>query len=424
MRDTSGQDRPIPAIYSKNRLRRRLAILAGAGLALVVMAAGVYAVQRMEPGRSVSESRLGIATVELGPFVKDVSAEGKVVAAISPTVYAPHAGNLSLRAKAGDAVTKGQVLGDIESPDLRARLVQEEGAADALRTELKRAEVEGRQQRAALKSECESAGVDLQTAQNDLARQTKAFEAGAVAGMQVDRARDALEKARISLAHAESAMALKEDSLKFELQSKQQALQRQLMVVQDLRRQVRELALVSPVDGQIGQVLSAARATVSAGTGLLTVVDLTALEVQIQVAESFARDLAIGMSAVVQGNGQTWPGRVSGISPEVVNGEVAARVRFEGAPPVQLRQNQRLAVRVVLDQRDRVLAVSRGSFVEEGGGRFAYVLVDGQALKRPIRLGMQSLSKVEVLDGLRAGDRVVVTGADAFAGAERVTLSR
>jgi HlyD family secretion protein len=81
-------------------------------------------------------------------------------------------------------------------------------------------------------------------------------------------------------------------------------------------------------------------------------------------------------------------------------------------------------VRVLLDKRDRVLTVARGSFVEEGGGRFAYVVEDSQAVKRPIRLGAQSLSKVEVLEGLKPGDKVVISGAQAFDAAERVTLSQ
>ncbi|WP_343628189.1 efflux RND transporter periplasmic adaptor subunit [Roseateles sp.] len=421
IRDTSGQDRPL--VRPQGRRRLWLA-LAGAGLLVAAFAAAPAVQRMMGSGNSVSLARLGIAAVEIGPLVRDVAGEGKVVAAMSPTVYALHGGNLVLRVKAGDKVAKNQLLGEIDSPDLRAKLAQERSNADALRTEALRAEVDGREQRAALRSSYENASIDLQTARNDLARQTKAFEAGAVAGMQVEKARDALEKARITAAHAEAGLGLKDDSLKFELQAKQQALQRQLLLVQDLERQVAELELRSPVDGQVGQLLVAERANVAAGAGLLTVVDLTALEVQMQVPESFARDLAIGMPGEISGNGRQWRGLVSTVSPEVVNNEVAARIRFDGATPDQLRQNQRLSVRVLLDKRDKVLTVARGSFVEEGGGRFAYVVEDGQAVKRAIRLGAQSLSKVEVLEGLKPGDKVVISGAQAFDAAERVTLSQ
>ncbi len=315
-----------------------------------------------------------------------------------------------LKVKAGDKVAKDQLLGVIDSPDLRAKLAQEQSNADALRTEALRAEVDGREQRAALRSTYENAAIDLQTARNDLDRQTKAYEAGAVAGMQVEKARDAMEKARITAAHAQAGLGLKDHSLKFELCSPSS---RRCSVSNCWSRtwnaRSRSSSLHSPVDGQVGQLLVAERANVAAGTGLLSVVDLSALEVQMQVPESFARDLAIGMPGEISGNGRQWKGLVSTVSPEVVNNEVAARLRFDGATPDQLRQNQRLSVRVLLDRRDKVLTVARGSFVEDGGGRFVYVVQDGQAVKRPIRLGAQSLSKVEILEGLkprRAGHRL------------------
>jgi HlyD family secretion protein len=156
---------------------------------------------------------------------------------------------------------------------------------------------------------------------------------------------------------------------------------------------------------------------------LLTVVDLRALEVQMQVPESFARDLAIGMPGEGSGNGTTWKAKVSRVSPEVVDGQVAARLGFDGAAP-PLRQNQRLSVRVLIDRRDHVLTVRRGSFVDESGGAWAYRVRDDVAEKTPIRLGAMSAAKVEVLDGLQEGDRIVIAGAEALGGAPRVVLSR
>jgi HlyD family secretion protein len=426
IRDTSAQDRPLP----RRAGRRRLLMLALPVSALALAAAAWPALQRLGASQqSVSLTRLTVASVALGPLVRDVAGEGRVVAANSPTLFAPQSGSLNLQVRAGDSVKRGQLLALIESPDLAARLAQEQSNADAMRTELLRAQVEARQQRSALQSTWENAKIDQQTAQNNLARQTKAFEAGATAGMQVEQARDALDKARITLTHAQGDLGLKEDSLKFDVQAKQQALERQALLVKDLQRQLAELSLRSPVDGQVGQLFVAERAQVAKDAQLLTVIDLSALEVQMQVAESFARELAIGMPGEISGNGRNWRGRVSSVSPEVVNGEVAARLRFDGedqgdSRPEQLRQNQRLSVRVLLDQREGVLSVARGSFADEAGGAFAYVLrEDGLAEKTAVRLGVRSLDKIEILSGLKAGDRVVIAGADAFQGAARVTVS-
>lgn len=421
IRDTAAQDRPLPT----RRPWRRWVFIAAA---VAAVAAFVLAVPRLQQAlgtsTAVSATRLVFADVERGNFVRDIAAEGKVVAAVSPTLYAPSAGAVTLQVRAGDSVKQGQVLATVASPELQARLAQELSNADSMRADALRAEVDARQQRAALQSAFENARIDKTTADNDLARQQKAFEAGAVAGMQVERARDTLAKASIALAQASAGLTLKDDSLKLDVQAKQLAHARQQLQVQELQRQVAGLAVRSPVDGQVGQLFVAERATVAKDAQLLSVIDLSALEVQMQVAESFARDLAPGMPGQISGNGKTWAARISTISPEVVNNEVAARLRFDGATPEQLRQNQRLSVRVLLDQRDQVLTVRRGSFVDESGGAYAYVLRDGLAVKTPIRTGARSIDKVEILAGLQPGERIVISGAEAFQGAAQVAISR
>lgn len=421
IRDTSAQDRPIekPPLH-----RRRGLLIASVIAAAAVLALAAPTIQRaFSTSSSISASRLSFAKVEVGAFVRDVAGEGKVVAANSPTIYAPSNGALTMLVKAGEQVKKGQILAHLDSPELVAKLGQERSNADAMKADVMRAQVDAHQQSAQLQSDYENANIDFKAAQTDLDRQTQAFKAGAVAGMQVDHARDTLEKARITLAHASANRTLKEDSLKFDVQSKQAALDRQQLTVKDLQRQMDDLQMRSPVDGQVGQLLVAERATVAKDAQVLTVIDLTALEVQMQVAESFARDLAIGMGGDISGNGKVWKGKISSVSPEVVNGEVSARLRFDGEQPEALRQNQRLSVRVLLDQRDNVTWLRRGSFADEQGGTAVYRMKDGIAEKVPVRLGARSLDKVEVLSGLKPGDEVVISGADAFNNAARVAIS-
>ncbi len=411
IRDTSSQDTAI----ARPKGRRRVAIVAAVAAAIALTAWSLPQARRlMGAGSSVSIERLGLDDVARGPFVRDIQAEGRVVAAFSPTLFAPAAGAVTLQVHAGDTVKKGQVLATLASPDLSAKLAQELATADTLQTDTLRAKVDAGEQRAELQGARENAAIDVKAAETDLARQQKAYDAGAAAGMQVDHARDALEKARIALTHAEAGLHSKDDSLKFDVQSKEQAHARQVLLVDDLKRQVGELTVRSPVDGQVGQLFVAERASVAKDAQLLTVIDLTQLEMQMQVAESFARDLAVGMPGEISGNGQTWKARVSGISPEVVANEVAARLRFDGAMPEQLRQNQRLSVRVLLDQRPDVLSVRAGSFIDESGGQYAYVVRDGVAVKTPVRLGARSVDRVEILSGLKPGDRVVVSGAENF----------
>ncbi|NEK65348.1 MAG: HlyD family efflux transporter periplasmic adaptor subunit, partial [Xanthomonas perforans] len=101
---------------------------------------------------------------------------------------------------------------------------------------------------------------------------------------------------------------------------------------------------------QVGQVQAVQHTQVAANAPILGVVDLSKFEVEIKVPESFARDLAIGMPAqLTSGSGEPFPGAISAVSPEVVNGEVTARIRFADKQPPGLRQSQRMSARVVMD---------------------------------------------------------------------------
>ena len=421
IRDTSAQDRLVEV---KPNRKRRLILLGAGVLVLALLAWLAPGIGRLlSASASVSSSRLAFATVERGPFVRDIAAEGKVVAAVSPTLYATSGGAVTLKVHAGDTVKIGQVLATIVSPELTNKLAQEQSNADAMEVEYRRAQIDARKQRSALQETYDNATIDQTTAERNLDRYQKAYAKGAVSNMDVDKAKDALDKAKIATTHAKANLGLDNDSLNFDIQSKKLAHERQLLLVKDLQRQVDDLNVKSPVDGQVGQLFIAERATVAKDAQLLSVIDLSALQVEMQVPESFARDLGIGMAGEISGNGHTWKGLVSAISPEVVNGQVAARLRFEGETPKQLRQNQRLSVRVLLDKRDNVLTVQRGSFVDESGGSYAYVVRNGIATKTPIRVGASSIDKVEILDGLKEGDRIVISGTDSFKGAATVAIS-
>jgi HlyD family secretion protein len=274
-----------------------------------------------------------------------------------------------------------------------------------------------------LKDAYEQAQIDEKTALRESERSRKAYELGSYPELQALKAEDALEKARFALQQAKVNYEAQPKQNRFDIDSKNSMIERQQYLVSDLKSQVERLTVRSPVDGQVGQIQVSDRASVAKDAPLLTVVDLSALEVEIMVAEAFARDLRPEMTADLEGDGRRWKGTISAISPQVVNGQVATRVRFGAEKPAGLRQNQRLSVRIFLERYDNVLTVDRGSFMDQNGGGVAYVVRGNVAERRPIRLGAASISKVEILDGLAAGDQIVVTGADLFNGAQRAIIA-
>lgn len=422
LRGTGPQDRVLETPGIWRRYGKLMTIGGAAVIALVLLA--TILVHFSGTQTSVDRSRVTIATVERGSFVHDVAADGQVVAAVSPTLYATTQGIVALKIHAGDTVAKGQVLATLDSPDLAAKLSQEEATLDNLRIDWQRAERDAQQRLKQLQSAFRQADVDRQTAQRELDRSRKAYELGSYSELQMLRAQDALEKAQFASDQAKSDLEAQPQQNRFDIGSKQALLDRQALVVSDLHRQVDALSIRSPVEGQVGQVQIVDRANVAKDSPLFTIIDLSALEVEIKVTENLARDLEPGMPADLEGNGQRWPGIVSGVSPEVVNGDVTARVRFSGERPAGLRQSQRLSVRIFIDRRNNVLMVDRGAFVDEGGGNYVYVVRGSIAERQPIRLGAQSVAKVEILRGAAAGDQLVISGTDVFHNAGRVILTQ
>lgn len=423
IRDTSAQDQVLARPGGLRRLPRRW--LLGGAAALGVAALAAWVVGGWASGSSSHDaSRVRVAQVTRGDLVRDLSAEGRVITANSPTLYAIAGGTVSLRVVAGDVVEKGQELAVIDSPELRSRLVQEESTLASLDGEANRAVLDAQLTRSEAQKLLDQAQIDHTAAQRDVERYERAYEGGAVSKNEYDRAIDGLKKAELGLAAARNDFSLQGQGAGIDARNKRLLAERQKAVVAELSRQVDALTLRAPFDGQVGQVQVAQGTNVALNAPILSVVDLSLFEVEIRVPESFARDLAIGVPAQITSTGNRYAAKVSAVSPEVVNGEVTARLRFEdGQQPPSLRQNQRLSARIVLDTRENVLMVERGPFLEQDGGRFAWVVDGGSAVRRPIQAGVSSLGAVEIVSGLQEGERIVISGTDQFNSADRVRIS-
>lgn len=422
IRDTSAQDNVLKPAASARRNRKPWLIGGIAGAAVLALAVWVIS-GWMSGGRSFDASRVRVAEVTRGDLVRDISADGRVIAANSPTLYAIAGGTVALKVVAGDVVKKGQALAEIDSPELRSKLAQEGSTLASMEAEASRALLDAQITRSTASKLLDQAQIERTAAQRDLERYQRAYEGGAVSQNEYAKAQDELKKADIGLAAARKDSGLQGEGAGLDSRNKRLLADRQRAVVTELQRQVDALTVRAPFDGQIGQVQIPQGTNVATNAPILSVVDLSLFEVEIKVPESFARDLAIGMPAQIASNSVQYAAEVSAVSPEVVNGEVNARLRFaQGKQPPGLRQNQRLSARIVLDTRRNVLMVERGSFLEQDGGRFAYVVDGSRAVRRPIQTGTSSLSAVEIVSGLQPGEKIVVSGSDQFGDAERVTI--
>ena len=421
IRGTEAQDVPLAARVPPWRRHRVMLALAGSALLLLVVL-GLAFKGWLGTGQVIARDRLRLATVTRGPFVRDVAAEGTVVAAISPTLFAVAPGTVSYAARAGDPVKKGQALAALDSPELTNELQREQATLDSLDAALARQQIEIRRQILASQQHADLAQVAINAAERELKRSQWAWDQRVISERDYTRAQDEVSTAKLNFDHARDTAALERDSLALELRTKRLERDRQALTVAALRERVAELTVRSPVDGVVANLAHPQRTRVAADAPLLTVVDLVAFEIEFQVAEIYARDIRPGVPAEVTVEGRTVPGTVTAISPEVRQNEVFGRVKFSGGQPPGLRQNERAAVRIVLDERAGVLQFEHGSFIDDNV-RALYVVHGAHAVRVPVVLGAASVTAIEVLRGLNAGDEVVISDMRDASRAAEVAIS-
>jgi HlyD family secretion protein len=397
--------------------------MATALVVAAVAAALLLAGRWLSSERSVDATRLRIADVRTGTLIRDAAVTGRVVAAVSPTLYATMPGTVTLAIRAGDAVKKGDVVATLDSPELSSELERERSTLAQLEAQRGSARIASDQQRLQARREADEAAIALTAAVRDLEGSESAWKQGAIAEVEYQRDRDAVESARVRDRNARAMAKLAGDSAGFDLATAQQQAVRQRLAVTELERRVAELTMRAPVDGIVGTLAVADRAVVAANTPIMTIVDLSQLEVELEVPETYADDLGLGMTAEVGIGTATATGTLSAISPEVVRNNVLVRVRFAGAQPAGLRQSQRVSARILIEERPNVLMVARGPFLDAHGGRFIYVVDGGVAVRRPIRTGATSVSAVEILEGLSPGQKVVIAGSESFDDAATVRIN-
>lgn len=381
---------------------------------------------------SISAQRIHLGKVLRGDLVRDLSVQGRVVAAISPRLYSPAQGTINLLVDAGDTVRQDQVLASIDSPELTNELQQEESSLQKFKMELDRQRIQSKKQALENQKSVDLAQVALVAAQREKRRADKAISTQSISQIDFEEAQDNLENAKLVFRHAQQDADLSKESLAFEVQSKQLLVERQALMVSDLSRKVDELDIRSPVSGIVGNLAVAQKNQVAKNQAILSVVDLSEFELEVDIPESYADDLAINMPTIVSINGNEHQAILVTISPEIANNQVTGRVRFIDknergellTQPEGLRQNQRLSTRILMEKRPDVLMLSRGQFLESDAGRIAYVVEGNMAKRTDIITGARSLANVEVVSGLSADQQVIISSTEQFNGAQTVLITQ
>lgn len=418
--DTSGQDKHI--------VRKRAPRFSWWLLGLVLLLGGWFTLPALRnwtaTDRSFDRDKLRIDTVVRGDLVSDISVEGRIVASSYPTIYSPASGSVTLLVKAGQTVTLGELLAEIDSPELINEMRQEASSVAALEAALSRQKIQAKTDALLNRQDVDLKRLRHETAKRAFARAQSSFEKGLINAADYEAAEDEVKISQLEFKNAQANHALAEERLAFEIQDQASRLKRQRLVLAEVERQMAELEIRSPVAGVVGSLMIDPSDVVTDNQALLTVIDLSAFEIQIDVPEMYGDKIGPGINAEVRYENRPYPGVVTAISPEVNQSMVRATVVFKGTPPKGLRQNQRVTARMILSSLDQVLKVRRGPFLESGGAREAFIVRDQIATRVPIVVGETSISEVEIREGLREGDQIIISNTTRFEDVDTIYLRK
>ena len=423
IKDTSAQDTIMIESQGFEKYKKSILIGLPVAIMLIILVGQLFSKWSLAEA-TISKQRIMLATVERGLFVRDLSAQGQIVAAISPTLYSTATGTVTYQVKAGDRVEIGSTLAVIDSPETLNQLEQEQATLQSLQIEFDRQRIQAKIQKLENDKRVDMANVRLTAAKREMKRAEIAWKRQNISAIDYEKAQDDLENAELEYQHARADAALNEESLDFEVKTRQLLVDRQKLQVQNLQREVDELTIVSPVKGLVGNLLTNQKTKVNENQAVLSVIDMSVFEVEAQIPESYADELALGMVTEILIDGQSWAGELIAVSPEIINNQVTVRISFAEEAPSALRSNQRVSTRIIMEERDNVLMLRRGQFVSETGGRIAYQVEDDVAYRKQLTIGARSISHIEILGGAEEGDEFIISSIENFDNAESVVITQ
>ena len=413
-------DQPIDP---RTKLRRRQRVIATLGLALVALLGGAWAFNRLV-APSVARDAVRIVEVRRGAIADTISAAGVVVPVHEEQLVAPVRSRIArVRVKPGQVVAAGDLLLELDASSLRLAIdnLEEQIAQQDIR--VRALTLDLAQKHRQLSSEIELLALDLEANKVKHERYQRLLKLGAVSSsdvsaieLAVKRTEIELRQKRESVAGSQAATATDIDGARLQAQVLRKALAQQQQLL--AQAQVR-----APFAGMVTWLLADLGASVDAGQQVAKVSQLRNFRVEATVSDFYARYLAPGQRVRVVYSGQSMAGRVHTVLPEIKDGTVTLVVTLDAPDHPLLRNRLRVDAFVVTAQKADTLIADAGPAFN-GKGRQEVFLVRGNDARRvPVDVGLMDGQAVELVSGVRAGDRLIASDMSRWRDLDHIRIA-
>lgn len=356
-----------------------------------------------------------------------IQVTGSIETPVRRTILAPEEGTLSVRnGNIGDWVTANSMVARLESPSLIDSHAE-------LKKNLSDSERDLAKLIADRRFETERTAIELakreravQEAEDALARARELERAGSGTSKDTQDKDKALNEARENLVLSRLSAEESRYRYEFSRETYQNKIDDLHKRIAELENRIAGLVIGSPIDGRLLSWRVEEGDRISRYSALAVVADTTKPQASFQVPEASINRLSLDMPVLISVNNSAWPGRITSIGREASASDtygttIAITTAFTGEHP-EFSAGASATGEILLGIKENALVLPRGPYLSSGGNRWVYVVDGGYAVRTAVSFGISRGTEIEVLSGLKAGDRIITSDYSSFIGEERIKL--
>ena len=407
--------------------RKQIRLAVTLFLATAAVAFAGWRVSLLKPAApSVERATVWIDTVKRGPMVREVSGLGTLVAEDTIVVPAVTAGRVErVWLLPGANVRADTVLVSLVNPELQQQKLDSDFAVKMAEARLEDLRVRLDSETLTMKAELARIESEQLQAQMTLDRDELLFKEKLKVELEyrLSKARAQQLAGRVGI--EQERVNMRKDSVEAQMALQRAEIEKLKAMAELKQSQVDALKVRAGVAGVLQEMPVSAGQQLNAGTVLAKIAQPTHLKAQLKVAETQAKDIAVGQVATIDTRNGVIPGSVMRIDPAAREGTVLVDVKLEAALPPGVRMDSSVDGRIELERLKDILYVGRPVFGQPNAqvGLFKLNPATGEATRVSVRLGRSSVNVIEVVDGLKEGDQVILSDMSAQESAERIRLN-
>lgn len=409
---TNNMDMPVEPKSALSKKKRIL--LLGAILLLLFVLWLIF--RDTSPAMNAEKERLTIATVEKGEFNDYIRIIGQVMPNHIVYLDAIEGGRVEERLlEEGAEVQAGDVIVRLSNPLLNIGIMQSEADLAYQENELRNTRISMEQERLRLKQDRIGLEKELKTKERRYTQYKRLNDKELIAREEYLQAKEEYEAAAAQLKVVDERIEKEElfrDSQIKSLDENILNMKRSLVLI---RERVENLKIKAPVDGVVGNLDAQIGQSVAQGERIGQVITAD-LKVQALIDEHYVEQVLTELPASFQREGKNYQLRVTKVYPEVQDGRFRTDLHFTTERPENIRAGQNYHIDLQLGEATQALLIPRGSFYQSSSGQYVFVVdADGRTARRkPVHIGRQNPNCYEVTDGLKAGDRVIISSYESY----------